>query len=170
MLKKLVQPPQVSEGHSLPTPGDTSIVLVGAEDTGVLAVTGVLQCTAIFFYNPNNKKRLAAHFGGLSGSRAPKTGDLKKFWEALLGEQGGDRIEVTLCKNSNTPNSLQTIDEAKSQVQELSSLIKINEEEYATSSFYMFSDGGLFVASTPETKPKPTFTMGSRRKPVDENK
>jgi hypothetical protein len=131
-------------------------------------VTGVKQCTAIFFYNPNNQKRVVAHFGGWKGSRTPKTEHLAEAWSALAGEWGGGHIQVTLCKNSSSPEN--SIEEACKQVQALSPSIKIIVEEYPGDCFYMFSDGKLFGGGKPCELAKPSISFGSRRTPVDQNK
>jgi hypothetical protein len=167
MLAKLVEDPPVTKEHTLPNPGPTAILQVGSDDAGILAVTGVKQCTAIFFYNPNNKRRVAAHFGGFKGSRTPKTEHLLEAWKTLAGEWGGGHIQVTLCKNGSSPEN--SIDEAREQVQALSPSIEIIVEEYPGDSFYMFGDGKLFGGGKPCSKSSFSFG-GSRGKQIDQNK
>jgi hypothetical protein len=168
MLPSFVEDPVVSGDHALPNPGPTAILVVGSDDDGILAVTGVLQCTAIFFYNPNNRKRMAAHFGGWRNKRAPKTEDLREAWNTVLGDSSGDRIQVTLCMNSSSPEN--SIEEARGQVEALNSQIKIDVEDYPGNCFYMFGDGRLFGGGTPVQVNKPSFSFGGSRRKVDEKK
>jgi hypothetical protein len=54
---------------TLPSPG--AIYSCGTEVTAHIGVTGLIYCTAVFFYDPMSRARAMIHYNPVSGPKQP---------------------------------------------------------------------------------------------------
>lgn len=130
-----------------------SQVFVAPWNDGVVEVSGIHQCTAIFIRNDNTGARYAAHFGGWANQRRPKPNDMRaKVHRVIFGPGlaplGGHRfgfehISVTICKRGTSrQNSLAEAERALRAV--LPGGIPIVHAEAPGQRFFFAANGEVF--------------------------
>jgi hypothetical protein len=87
--------------HAIPTPGKNAWKIRKGEMTGYLAVTGLVNCTALALHHPKSNTRAMVHFNYPAG---PNEENFAEFFQELAEtEIAPQEFTVSLCFNSAKP-------------------------------------------------------------------